>query len=127
MATFTSRGTVIVKKAIVQESDFPLDEIISAQGQFINILNEIHRYKGSEVNFDFLSNTFIPNVQSQISGLKNAIKNDFLQLLPQTGDYDDPKILDIKIDVRIKTLQTVAPYEEKPIEVLYNDQGKIVE
>lgn len=128
MTTFTSRGTAITKR--LSETilvTLPLDQLLEAQGDFINILNEIYRHKGLQVDFNKICTNFVPNVEGDICAFKKGITNHTNDIFPISGDHDDPQVVSIDLNATITIKCTVSPYEEKPIEALYNEQGKIVE
>lgn len=131
MTTFTSRGTAITKR--LSETilvTLPLEQLLEAQGDFINILNEIYRHKGLQVDFNKICTNFVPNVEGGIFQFKKNIKDYADDIFPISGDHDDPQVVSIDLNATITIKCTISPYEEKPIEAIeaiYNDQGKIVE
>lgn len=113
----TSRGTVIRKRIAETVIDtYFLDQLLDAQGEFINLLNEIHRHKGSDVDFDKICNEFVPNVESIILEFQKKITKAIESILPITGDFDDPKITSIDLNTTASIKCTIAPYDEIPVQ-----------
>lgn len=124
--TYTSRGTYIEKVSMTVKGAFPIDDIISIQGEFINELNEMHRFKGSQIDMAYIRDTLVPNVQSIIEQSKQKIYQLINDALPSTDDVHDPVIKGVNIYSDIEIEYTRSPYIEKKV-IEYNEQGKLQE
>lgn len=111
----TSRGTLIKKiKAAVQQCWFSLQDIILAQGDFSKELVEMHRYKGTEIDSNQLSQ-FIANVEAIKQKAEQEFLLEFNKILPITNSKDDPVIVEVEVDFKPLVEYYTSPFVEEVI------------
>lgn len=122
----TSRGTKITKVSETCEAVFTLDEIKSVQGPWPSELSEINRFKGTEMDLNYIRDNTVPNIQAKEAEIKEWATNEVNVLLPQTGTHDDPVVVEVYVDIGVRMRYTKAPFVETKV-VEYNDQGEQIE
>lgn len=123
---YTSRNTKITKISERVKASFTLGDVRSVQGIFPNELNEMHRYKGSELDIAQLRDNTTPNTEAIETEAASKAKQEIQAILPILGDGNDPVITDVRVNIEFDVEYTKAPYIETKV-LEYSDDGRQIE